>query len=118
MKNYEVWNLYTRLAALRECDKEFSPKVNDARFKNMRLLKPYADAYADAQNEIVKKYGESAGDGSYKINPEKLEEYSTELEELNGIENDITLVRFPADELNSINLRTAEYETLAELFED
>lgn len=119
MKNCEVWNLYSGLLALRESDKEFPPRINDARFKNLRLLKPYAEAYAEAQQEIVKKYGVSVGNsGQYKISPEKIENYSGEMSELDRIENDIQLVRFPSSALDGISLRPAEYDTLAELFED
>lgn len=118
MKNYEIWNLYAGLLALKNCDKEFSPRVNDARFKNVRLLKPYAEAYSDAQGEIVKKYGAPIdGSGQFKINPDKISDYSKEMSELNLIENDIQLIRFPASALDNVNLRPAEYDTLAELFE-
>lgn len=120
MKNYELWSLYNGLLELKECNKEFSPKVNDARFKNLKLLKPYAEAYMEAQSEIVKKYGEAEGDGSdrYKIDPEKSESYLRELRELNEIENDIALMRFPAADLEGISLRPAQYDTLAEFFEE
>ena len=101
MKNQEIYRLYEGLCEIADDPSlRFNIKTSFILAKDKAVLEPiYAAIYQNRQS-LIKKYGKLINNGSdWNIPFEKIEEFSSELNELMEIDNDICLSNITLQDL-------------------
>ena len=85
-----------------------------------KKLKTELSDFEVAKNELIKKYGIKDGKGTISVPPEKIEEFSKELEPVLAEEIDIDVALIPYDlmEKTNIDLSTNELVTIEKFIEE
>ena len=105
---------------------KISPKLA---YKIMKLCKNVAveeEFYNNKRNEIIDEYAVKdengqisvSDDGMVSIQPDKIEEASVALQELNSVEVDVPNIKFTLAELEELKLSVADMFMLDEFIEE
>lgn len=101
IKNSQIVNIFNHIGEVKE--KNIPVKIGFAINKNIALLNSSARAYEEERKKILDKYGEKDENGNPKVIDGEFaikdhEQYSKELGDLLGIENDIPVHTLPIEE--------------------
>ena len=86
--------------------------------RNARKLKYEMRDIEESQNELFKKYGTQQPNGQYMVSPEKIDEFSTEMNALMEETINIDIRPFPVEELGNIEIAGRVFEGLWFFFEE
>ena len=88
-----------------------------------RLVKQISELnqeYLELKNTLLQKFGkpdEEKGEGTYKIEPDNIEEFSKELNDLLGIEHDLEIEKLPFPSKIDEGITVADIDVLDRFFD-
>ena len=80
--------------------------------KIIKVLDPEYAIFEENKTKIFKKYGEEQIDRTIRIKPENMEVFTTEFNELLGIELEVNVEQIPVVELETIKLSVIDLNSL------
>ena len=78
-------------------DKSLNVKTKYTIARNIRLIQQELDQYEKARVELVQKHGVVAEDGSASVSPNKIKEFSNEINELQSVTIDLDIRKVGED---------------------
>lgn len=119
MTNLEIYNIASNLLKAFNDDSQKLPiKVNFFLQKNKKTLTALAQEIEEARLNIAQAHGVLTEDGSYSVEPEKVEQAQAELNQLFTIEQDINIMKINYNDLDpDMELTTAQMEALMFMIE-
>ena len=120
MKNKDIYRLYEGLCEIADNSSlRFNIKTSLILAKDKAILEPIYDAIYQSRQSIIKKYGKLINNGSdWNIPYEKVEEFSSELNELMEIDNNICLEGITLQDLGDNIIPIALIQKILPLIEE
>lgn len=121
MTNKEISMIYEGLQSLREdATLRFPARTSFIIVRNLRLIQPIVDSIVETRNLILVKLGMSnpLNPGEYTIPPENRESFIKQMEELDQVDNDLTLYKIKCSDIESLNLPINVMDALFPMIEE
>ena len=117
MKNGEILTLYETLERIsKNKDLKFNVRVGYAIAKNKEKLRQEAVLIYNMRREIIMEHGRVEGK-DIVVSQEFIDETNRKIEDLMNIENDLQIVKFPAEVFNDYEMNMEDLEGLMLMIE-
>ena len=108
LSNSEMWDALQVLSQTKE-----TGKLGYACARNLRKLLEESREYMETRDTLLRKYGADQGNGKYNIPPEKVADFTSELNEYGKIEHEVDVMQVSEDVFCSGSFTTKEMYTLS-----
>ena len=117
MKNGEILTLYETLERIsKNKDLKFNVRVGYAIMKNKEKLRQEAVLIYNMRREIIMEHGRAEGK-DIVVSQEFIDETNRKIEDLMNIENDLQIIKFPAEVFNDYEMNMEDLEGLILMIE-
>lgn len=119
LTNLEIATLFTKLTSLFQQKVSFPARTAFILIRNLHTLQPIVADINEVQLKIATSYGEPiAGQpGMYKARPGEEHHLAEEIQSLNNEAVEVSLIKIPLSDIESINLTLEDMEALYPLLE-
>ncbi len=107
MTNNQMYQALVTMSKLSE-----KGKLGFAIAKNSRVFKEELAEYMSARDEAMRKYGKDNGDGTFKFEPDALNQFLAEMQPLDDIEVNAPVVYVTEDDIVNSTLTNQQMEAL------
>ena len=113
LTNAEMWDAVQVLSQTKEMG-----KLGYACARNLRKLLAESKEYMQTRDELLTKYGEDQGNGKYNILPEKMADFTAEMNAYGQIEHDVDIMTVSEEIFCSGTLTTKDMFALGFMCEE
>lgn len=119
MLNKDIYEYAQALTTFEDCNIRMPVRINFYLQKNIKLIKEAANAIELARLGIGAQFGEPNVERTgFNIPPEKIEAATQELQELLGLEQDITIHKFHLSDFDGIELTYQQMAAIMFMIEE
>jgi len=121
MTNFEIQSLFNGLATVRQdATMRLPARTSFTITRNIKLLQPIVEDMAESRIKVLETYGtrDEANPGMFNIPPENRQKVTEELEALDKVDNDVSLIKIKLSDLDHVELSVQVMEQLYPLIEE